>query len=343
MAVITYRRAISQALQEEMDRDPDVFLMGEEIGVYEGIFQVTHGLLAKYGPERVVDTPIAEEGFVGVAIGAAMLGLRPVVEMMTHNFGMLAIDQVVNHAAKYLYMSGGQFPIPMVIRGPGGPGVQLAAQHSQSLEAWYAHVPGLKVVLPYTAADAKGLLKSAIRDDNPVFYMEHGSLYATKGDVPSGEHLTPIGKANILRPGKDVTLVSYSWLTGLALRAAETLERDGIDCEVVDLRSLKPLDSETALESVRKTRRAVTVEETWKAYGVGAEIAARIYEGAFDLLAAPVERIAAEDVPLPYNRNLELAAIPNEAKVVSGVRKAMRGAKAPVLEEARETAGKPGS
>jgi len=333
LAVITFRRAISQALQEEMDRDPDVFLIGEEIGSYQGIFQVTHGMLARYGPRRVVDTPISEEGFVGVAIGAAMLGLRPVVELMTQNFSMLAIDQFVNHAAKYHYMSGGQFSIPVVFRGPGGPGVQLAAQHSQSLEAWYAHVPGLKVVMPYTAADAKGLLKAAIRDDNPVFYIEYGGLYATKGEVPEGDYITLIGKANILRPGKDITLIAYSWLTGLAMQAAERLEADGIDCEVVDLRSLRPLDSETVVESVRKTHRAVVVEETWKSYGIGAEVAARIYEEAFDTITAPVERVAAEEVPLPYNRSLELSALPNESKVITAVHKTLRYSKIPPRTE----------
>ncbi len=323
MPVITYREALRQALREEMLRDDRVFIIGEEVGLYEGTFRVTEGLLKEFGERRVIDTPISEEGFCGLSIGAAMAGLRPVVEFMTMNFAILALDQIVNHAAKMLYMSGGQFPIPIVFRGPGGPGVQLSAQHSQSLEAWFTHVPGLKVVLPAFPYDAKGLLKSAIRDDNPVVFIEHALLYGVKGEVPEEDYTVPIGVAEVRRRGRDVTIISYSRGVHLALRAAERLAEEGIEAEVVDLRSLKPMDIETAAESVRRTHHVVTVEEAWRTCGMGAEISARIYEECFDYLDAPVERVSGEDVPMPYARNLELLAIPDEHRIIDAVKRTL--------------------
>jgi len=304
-----------------------VILLGEEIGVFEGSYKITAGLLAEFGPARVRDTPICEEGFVGAAVGAAMLGMRPVVEIMTINFSLLAIDQIVNHAAKMHAMFGGQVSVPMVIRTPGGGGQQLAATHSQNLEVWYAHVPGLKVVAPATPADAKALLTAAIRDDDPVLFLENLALYNTKGEVPDGEQVAEIGTASVAKVGSDLTVVSYSRSTVVALEVARQLEADGVSVEVVDVRSLRPLDRETICASVRKTSRAVVLEDDWLTYGVGAEIAASIGEGAFDYLDAPVRRVAAAEVPLPYAKPLELAALPDAddlTKVIGEVLDATR-------------------
>ena len=323
MPVLTYRDALNQALREEMARDQNVFLMGEEVGVYQGAYKVSRGLLEEFGPMRVVDTPITELGFAGVGVGAAMAGLRPVIEFMTFNFALLALDQVVNSAAKMLYMSGGQVPIPIVFRGPGGAALQLAAQHSQSFEAWYAHVPGLKVVTPATPADAKGLLKSAIRDDNPVIFIEGEMLYNQKGEVPEGEVLIPLGVADIKRPGKDVTFVAHAKMVAVALKAAEELAREGIEAEVVDPRTLRPLDLPTILASVRKTNRCVVVEEGWSVAGIGASIVDGIQREAFDDLDAPVLRVTGADVPMPYNRQLEKLAKPDAAKVVAAARRVL--------------------
>jgi len=321
--VITYRQALHDTLRSELQRDENVFLMGEEIGIFEGSYKITAGLLAEFGPERVRDTPIAEEGFVGAAIGAAMLGRRPVVEIMTINFSLLAIDQIVNHAAKIRSMFGGQASVPMVIRTPGGGGQQLAATHSQNLEVWYAHVPGLKVVAPATPADAKALLTAAIRDDDPVIFLENLALYNTKGEVPEGELVGEIGRAAVARPGTDVTVVSYSRGTVVAMEAAERLQQDGISVEVVDLRSLRPLDRATICDSVRKTSRAVVIEDDWLSYGIGAEVAATIGEGAFDFLDAPVRRVAAAEVPLPYAKPLERAAMPTVDDLIRVVREVL--------------------
>lgn len=323
MPEMTYREALRAALFEEMHRDENVFVMGEDIGVFEGAYKVTAGLLAEFGPQRVRDTPIAEDGFVGVGIGASMVGLRPVVEMMTMNFAVLAMNQIVNHAAKIRYMFGGQAKVPIVIRGPGGGGFQLAAQHSQSLEVWFAYVPGLKVVAPATAADAKGLMKAAIRDDNPVIFFENLGLYNTRGEVPEGEHLVPIGQADVKRQGKDVTLVSYSRSTIWALDAARQLAGEGIEAEVVDLRSLRPLDMATVANSVRKTNRAVIVEEGWPVYGIGAEVAASLQEQAFDYLDAPIMRVGGAEVPMPYSKVLEQAAIPGPSDIIEAVRRVL--------------------
>jgi pyruvate dehydrogenase E1 component beta subunit len=327
MTLMTYRQALNETLRAELARDPSVILIGEEIGVFEGSYKITAGLLAEFGPERVRDTPIAEEGFVGAAVGAAMLGMRPVVELMTLNFSLIAIDQIVNHAAKIYAMFGGQCPVPMVIRTPGGGGQQLAATHSQNLEVWYAHVPGLKVVAPSTPADAKALMTAAIRDDDPVFVLENLSLYNTKGEVPDGEHVAEIGKAAVVKPGTDLTVVAYSRATVIALDVARQLEDQGISVEVVDLRSLRPLDRETVCASVRKTSRAVVLEDDWLTYGIGAELAATIQEGAFDYLDAPVRRVAAAEVPLPYAKPLERVALPDAAaltKVIHEVLDATR-------------------
>ncbi len=311
MAELSYRQALHDTLRDELLRDESVILLGEEIGVFEGSYKITAGLLSEFGPDRVRDTPIAEEGFVGLAIGAAMLGMRPVVEIMTINFTLLAIDQIVNHAAKMHAMFGGQVSVPMVIRTPGGGGQQLAATHSQNLEVWYAHVPGMKVVAPATPADARALLTAAIRDDDPVLVLENLALYNSKGEVPDGEPVAEIGRAAVVRPGTDITVVAYSRATVVALGVADQLAAEGISLEVVDLRSLRPLDRETVCESVRRTSRAVVLEDDWLSYGVGAEIAATIQEGAFDYLDAPVRRVAAAEVPLPYAKSLELAALPH--------------------------------
>lgn len=327
MATISYRQALNDTLRAEMARDEDVFCIGEEIGLFEGSYKITAGLLAEFGPERVVDTPISEEGFVGVATGAAMLGQRPVVEIMTINFSLLAIDQIVNHAAKIHSMFGGQTAVPMVIRTPGGGGQQLAATHSQNLEVWYAHVPGLKVLAPATPADAKALLTAAIRDDDPVIFLENLALYNTKGEVEDGEQVAEIGRAAVVKPGTDLTIVAYSRGTVLAVDVARRLESEGLSIEVVDLRSLRPLDRETICASVRKTNKAVVLEDDWLSYGIGAEVAATIGEGAFDYLDAPVRRVAAAEMPLPYAKPLERAALPDAdvlTKVVGEVIDATR-------------------
>ena len=316
VAQITYREALNQALHEEMKRDDDVFLLGEDIGVFEGAYKVTAGLLKEFGPKRVKDTPIAEEGFVGAAVGAAMVGLRPVVEIMTINFVLVAIDQLVNNAAKIHYMFGGQVNVPMVLRTPEGGGHQLAAQHSQNLANYFAYVPGLKVVAPATPADAKGLLKTAIRDNNPVIFVENLALYNGRGEVPDGEYLVPFGKADVKREGDDLTLVSYGRSTQWCLQAAERLAREGVSAEVVDLRSLRPLDFETPAESIRKTNRAIVVEEGWPSYGISAEVAARLQEAAFDYLDAPVRRIGGKEVPAPYSKVLERETLPDVETIV---------------------------
>jgi pyruvate dehydrogenase E1 component beta subunit len=323
MALVTYRDALNQALREEMQRDPKVFLMGEEVGVYQGAYKVSRGLLQEFGERRVIDTPITEEGFAGVGIGAAMVGLRPVIEMMTWNFSMLAMDQIINGAAKMLYMSGGQFKIPMVVRGPGGAAHQLAAQHSQSLEGWYAHVPGLKVIAPSTPADAKGLLKAAIRDDDPVIFFEGETLYGSKGEVPEGEHVVPIGVADVKREGGDVTIIAWSKMVGVALKAADALAQDGVACEVIDPRTLRPLDADALLASVQKTNRCVIVEEGWEYAGIGAQLAYQIHRDAFSDLDAPVLRVTGADVPMPYAKNLEHMAMPDPGRVVEAVRQVL--------------------
>jgi len=320
---LTYRDAIRSTLIGEMDRDASVVLLGEDIGLYQGTFRITADLLAKYGPMRVIDTPISEQGFVGCAIGMAMLGLRPVVEMMTWNFSLLAFDQIVNNAAKIRYFSGGQVDVPLVVRGPNGAGVQLSAQHSQSIEAFYAHVPGLRVVAPATPADAKGLLQTALRGKDPVIFLEHAALYNIKGEVPDGDFALPFGKAEIARPGRDVTIVAFGRMLHVALAAAAALAEDGIEAEVLNLRSLRPLDTAAIIESVSRTHRAVAVQEEWKPYGAAAEIVATIVEGAFDMLDAPVERVTGADVPMPYARNLELLALPHEGDIIAAVRRTL--------------------
>jgi len=321
MPTITYRDALNQALREEMQRDPAVFLMGEEVGVYQGAYKVSRGLLEEFGPSRVVDTPIAELGFAGVGVGAAMVGMRPVIEFMTWNFALLAIDQVVNSAAKMRYMSGGQVPVPIVFRGPGGAALQLGAQHSQAFESWYAHIPGLKVVAPATPYDAKGLLKSAIRDDDPVVFLEGEMLYNTKGEVPEEEYTIPLGLADVKRDGNDVTIVCHSKTVSVALKAAEQLARDaGLAAEVVDLRTIRPLDVATLSESVRKTNRCVVVEEGWPFCGIGAQVVDDLQREVFDHLDAPILRVTQADVPMPYNRQLERAAKPSPERVIEAVR-----------------------
>ncbi len=323
MPTLTYRDALNQALREEMQRDPDVFLMGEEVGVYQGAYKVSRGLLEEFGPQRVVDTPIAELGFAGIGVGAAMAGLRPVIEFMTWNFALLALDQIVNSAAKMLYMSGGQLRMPIVFRGPNGAALQLSSQHSQAWDSWLAHIPGLKVVAPATPADAKGLLKSAIRDNNPVIVLEGEMLYNIKGDVPEGEHLVPIGRADVKRTGTDVTLICHSKTVTVALKAAEQLAEQSVSAEVVDLRSLRPMDEPAILESVAKTNRAVVVEEGWPHCGVGAQVVDIIQRDAFDQLDAPVQRVTQADVPMPYNKHLERAAKPSPEKVVAAARRVL--------------------
>jgi len=324
MPEITYREALNQALREEMERDSTVFLLGEDVGLYGGSFKVTDGLLAEFGSERVIDTPIAEGSIVGMGVGAAMAGLRPVVELMTVNFALLAMDQIVNHAAKIRYMFGGKAKVPMVIRAPGGGGQQLAAQHSQSLEAYFLHCPGLKVVCPAFPAEAKGLLKEAIRDDDPVMFLEHEALYGTKGEVPEGKYNTPIGKAKIIREGKDITIVSFSRMAVLSFKAAQELTKEKIEAEVIDLRSLNPLDVKTIIASIKKTGRAVVVEEGWKTGGVGGEIVSLIMENAFDYLDAPVRRVSGKDVPMPYAKNLEKLAIPQLDDIITVAKDILR-------------------
>lgn len=316
MAQMTYREALNQALREELERDERVFIMGEEVGYFGGAFKVTDGLLAVFGEKRVRDTPISELTIVGAGIGAAMGGLKPIVELMTINFGLLAIDQIINNAAKIHYMFGGNAKVPIVIRAPQGAGHQLGAQHSQSLEAYFLHCPGLRVVIPATPADAKGLLKTCVRQDNPVIFLEHESLYGVKGEVPEDDYLTPLGQAHVIRLGKDVTLVSYSKCVYDSIAAADALENEGIDAEVIDLRTLNPLDIGTVVESTKKTGKVIVVYEGWRTGGAGAEIAAQIYEAAFDHLDAPVERVATLDTPIPYNARLERAALPSAADIV---------------------------
>ena len=322
MAVMTYREALNLALREEMRRDPRVYVMGEEVGLYEGAYKVTQGLLKEFGEKRIIDTPICESGFTGVGVGSAMLGLRPVIEMMTFNFSILALDQIVNSAAKLCYMSGGQYNIPIVIRGPGGPASQLAAQHSQSMEVYFYHVPGLKVVRPSTPADAKGLLKSAIRDPNPVLVLENEILYGASGPVPEDpDFLIPLGEAAIRREGTDITVVAYMGMLYRALEVAEELAKDGISIEIVDPRTLRPMDTGTILRSVRKTHRCAVIEAGAGFAGMGSEIAATIQEEAFDDLDAPVCRITGENAPMPYARNLELLKTPSKAKIAAAIRK----------------------
>jgi pyruvate dehydrogenase E1 component beta subunit len=310
MAQMTYRQALHDTLREELLRDENVFLLGEEIGNFEGSYKITAGLLKEFGPRRVVDTPIAENGFVGMATGAAMLGLRPVVEIMTINFIILAMDEIVNHAAKIHYMFGGQCSIPLVIRTPGGGGQQLAATHSQNLEVWFAHIPGLKVVAPSTPADARSMLRTAIRDNNPVLFLENLALYNIKGEVAESDETVPFGQAKVIKEGTDLTVISYSRMTAVALDVARRMgQENGLSIEVVDLRSLRPLDTETLLTSVKKTNRAIVFEEDWLSFGIGAEIVARMQEQAFDYLDAPVTRVASIEVPLPYSKSLEQAAL----------------------------------
>lgn len=321
MPEMTYRDAINLALKEEMRRDKKVVVYGEDVALYEGAFKVTRGLLSEFGELRVRDCPISENTIVGVAVGAAMAGVRPVAELMTVNFALLAMDQIVNHMAKIRYMFGGQTLVPMVIRMPGGGGSQLGAQHSQSLESYFMHCPGMLVAYPATPADAKGLLKSSIRTDNPVIFLEHELLYNSKGEVPEDpEHLVPFGKASVMRAGDAVTLIGYGRMSILSLQAAQLLEKEGISCEVIDLRTLTPLDSETFLSSVSKTGRAVVVEECWRNAGLGGDIASRIYERCFDTLLAPVRRISGLDVPMPYSRKIEKICIPQVEGIVQGVR-----------------------
>ena len=320
----TYREALKEAMREEMERDESVLLMGEDIGVYGGTQLVTDGLLDVFGPKRVVDTPISENGFTGAAVGMAMLGLRPVVEMMTMNFSFLAADQIINHAAKVRYFSGGQVEVPLVIRGPNGGGVQLSAQHTHSLESFYGHFPGLKVVAPVTPNDVKGMMLTAIRDPNPVVFLEAGALYGTKGEVPDGDNAVPFGEARVAREGDDVTLISYGLQVNLCLRVADKLEEeDDVKAEVIDLRSLRPFDEETIIESVKKTHRAVVVQEQWRWFGVAGEVSSIIQEQAFDYLDAPVQRVSGAETPGPYARNLEIAAFPSEDMVADAARRAL--------------------
>lgn len=324
MSIMTYRQALHDTLRSEMLRDENVFLMGEEIGLFEGAYKITAGMLDEFGEKRVRDTSIAEEGFTGAAIGAAMLGLRPVVEIMTINFSLLALDQIVNHAAKIYGMFGGQARVPLVIRTPGGGGQQLGATHSQNVELFYAFVPGMKVVAPSTPADAKALLIAAIRDDDPVLFLENLSLYSVKGEVPDGDVPAEIGRAAVTRRGSDITLIGYSRTAHVASQVAEQLaESDGLDIEVIDLRSLRPLDRNTFVESVKKTHAAVILEDDWLTYGIGAEIAATISDGAFDYLDAPVRRVAMAEVPMPYSKPLETAALPSADDVINAIRQTL--------------------
>jgi pyruvate dehydrogenase E1 component beta subunit len=321
MAVITMREALNHAMREEMHRDPTVFLMGEEVAEYQGAYKVSKGLLEEFGPKRVIDSPITELGFAGLGVGAAMVGLRPVIEFMTFNFSILATDQIINSAAKMLYMSGGQFAIPIVFRGPNGSAFQVSSQHSQALESLYAHFPGLKVVMPSTPADAKGLLKSSIRDNDPVIFMEQERMYGIKGEVPdSADFVIPLGVAEVKREGKDATIVARSLMVPAALKAAEEMQKQGVSVEVIDPRTIRPLDIETIIRSVKKTNRLVVAEESHAFSGVGAEISAQIMERAFDYLDAPVVRVSATDAPMPYAKNLEKLALPDVGRLVEAVR-----------------------
>jgi len=321
MAVVTYRDALTQALREELQRDDRVFLMGEEVAQYNGAYKVSKGLLDEFGPMRIVDTPITELGFAGVGVGAAMVGLRPIVEFMTWNFALLALDEVVNAAAKMLYMSGGQYKIPMVFRGPNGAALQLGAQHSQAWESWLAHIPGLKVCTPGTPADAKGLLKSAIRDDNPVVFLEGEMLYNTKGEVPDGEHIVPLGVADLKREGDHCSVITHGKMALVAMRVADDLAKEGINIDVVDLRTVRPIDVEAIARSVQKTNRAVVLEEGWEICGMGSQVVDFIQRECFDDLDAPVLRVHQEDVPMPYAKNLERAAKPDAGKTIAAVKK----------------------
>lgn len=324
MAVLTYRDALNQALREEMQRDDRVFLMGEEVAQYNGAYKVSKGLLDEFGEKRVVDTPIAELGFAGIGVGAAMTGLRPIIEFMTWNFALLALDQVVNAAAKMLYMSGGQFKMPIVFRGPNGAALQLSAQHSQAWESWLAHIPGLKVIAPGTPADAKGLLKAAIRDDNPVIVLEGEMLYNTKGEVDENPDLViPIGKAELKRDGEHCSIITHGKMILVALQAADALKKEGINCDVVDLRTVRPMDVEAIATSVRKTNRAVVVEEGWELCGVGAQVVDYVQRECFDDLDAPVIRVHQADVPMPYAKNLEKLAKPDAAKTIAAVKRVL--------------------
>ena len=320
MSTITIREALNQAIREELARDEKVFIMGEEVAAYDGAYKVTKGLLHEFGPKRVIDTPITELGFAGLGVGAAMVGLRPIVEFMTFNFSILATDQIINSAAKMLYMSGGQFKIPIVFRGPGGSAFQVSSQHSQAIESWYAHFPGVKVVMPSTPADAKGLLKSAIRDDDPVIFIEQERMYGNKGEVPDDPDFTvPLGVADIKREGTDCTIVARSLMVPVALKAAEQLAQQGVSCEVIDPRTIRPLDIDTIVESVKKTNRVVLAEESHPVCGVNAEISMQIMERAFDYLDAPIKRVSGVDVPMPYAKNLENLVIPDVAMILSAV------------------------
>jgi len=323
MARITMREAISQAVWEEMERDPKVFILGEEVGVWGGTYAVTKGFYDHFGAERVRDTPIAEAVIIGAAIGAAMVGLRPVAELMTINFAFSAMDHIVNQAAKLRSMFGGQFDVPVVIRAVGGGGRQLGATHSQTPDAVFAHFPGLKVVAPGTPEDAKGLLKAAIRSNDPILFIEHATLYQVRAEVPEDDYIVPIGKSKVQRPGRDVTLVTYSKMLEVSTKAAEKLAEDGIDVEIIDLRSLRPLDMGPVIESFKKTNRAVIVEEGWRSFGVGSEVMARIYEQAFDYVDAPIRRVAQKEVPLPYNRQLEQMALPQMEDVIQAVKEVL--------------------
>ncbi len=321
MAVITMREALNQAMREEMRRDEGVFLMGEEVAAYQGAYKVSKGLLEEFGDKRVIDSPITELGFAGLGVGAAMVGLRPVIEFMTFNFSILATDQIINSAAKMRYMSGGQFKIPIVFRGPNGSAFQVSSQHSQALESWYAHFPGLKVVMPSTPADAKGLLKTAIRDDDPVIFLEQERMYGNKGEVPEDEDFTiPLGVADVKREGKDATIVARSLMVPFALKAAEELEKQGVSVEVIDPRTIRPLDMETIINSLKKTNRVVVAEESHAFCGVGAEISAQIMEQGFDFLDAPVVRVSGVDAPMPYAKNLEKLALPDVERLIRAVR-----------------------
>lgn len=328
MPVTTYREALRAAMAEEMERDESIVLIGEDIGVYGGTHLITDGLLERFGPKRVIDTPISEGGFTGAAIGMAMNGMKPIVEMMTWNFSFQAADQIIQNAAKLHYFSGGQANVPLVIRGPNGGGVQLSAQHTHSLEGFYGHFPGLKVVSPATPHDVKGMMLTAIRDPNPVIFLEAGALYGTKGEVPEGEYTVPFGKARVAREGSDITLIAYGRQVNLLLKVAERLENEKkVRAEVIDLRSIRPFDEETIVASVRKTNRAVVVQEQWRWFSVASEVAAIIQEQAFDDLDAPVERVSGAEAPAPYARNLELAAFPSEEDIIKAVRRALyRGA-----------------
>src|SRR5688572_5276748 len=321
MPTITIREALNQAIREEISRDENVFIMGEEVSAYDGAYKVTKGLLHEFGPKRVIDTPITGLGFAGLGVGAAMVGLRPIVEFMTFNFSILATDQIINSAAKMLYMSGGQFKIPIVFRGPGGSAFQVSSQHSQALESWFAYFPGLKVIMPSTPADAKGLLKTSIRDDDPVIFIEQERMYGLKGEVPEDPEFTiPLGVADIKRQGTDATIVARSLMVPLALKAAELLEKQGVSCEVIDPRTIRPLDIDTIVESVKKTNRVVVAEETHPFCGVAAEISMEIMERAFDYLDAPVKRVSSVDVPMPYAKNHEELAVPDLEKIIAAVR-----------------------